>query len=136
MSARSYVRTNLMAPGGRERRRPENDTLRRLLQVGRMLAFHARTPMLNQGAANLAAAWDALVEELHNPPPQHIDCNRSCVDFLDQSIGTCELCGEVDHHLVDGVCPGCRPKIRQVAAEVPLGAEADVSHVLRPEGKP
>ena len=105
-----------------------------------------------------------------------------------ETIGTCELCGATDHHLVEGVWPGCRPKItvtlcapqpltdaqcgranipvrpflglsvadrdaiharmrarihaafsRAIAAfsareEVPLGAEADVSHVRRPRG--
>lgn len=120
MTARSYVRTSLMAPG-RERRLPENDTLRRLLQVGRMLAFHSRSPLLASAAHNLADAWDALVEELHGERPAAAPA---------ETIGVCELCGEVDHHLVEGVCPGCRPKIRQVAAEVPLGAEADVRHAL------
>ncbi len=27
-----------------------------------------------------------------------------------ECIGTCELCGATDHHLVDGICPACRPK--------------------------
>lgn len=35
--------------------------------------------------------------------------NRSYVTF--EKIGTCELCGATDHHLVEGVCPFCRPKV-------------------------
>ena len=27
-----------------------------------------------------------------------------------ESIGRCDLCGEVDHHLRQGACPGCRNK--------------------------
>ncbi len=26
------------------------------------------------------------------------------------TIGTCELCGVTDHHLVDGLCPPCKEK--------------------------
>lgn len=90
--------------------------------------------------------------------------NRSYVTF--ERIGTCELCGATDHHLVEGVCPVCRPKVmvthtpafsRQQgkrealaqmvdaavlalksmarAEEVPLGAEASVSHVRVPKGR-
>lgn len=27
-----------------------------------------------------------------------------------ERIGTCELCGATDHHLVDDVCPTCQPR--------------------------
>jgi NMD protein affecting ribosome stability and mRNA decay len=27
-----------------------------------------------------------------------------------EHIGPCELCGSVDHHLIEGVCRGCRQK--------------------------
>ncbi len=27
-----------------------------------------------------------------------------------ERIGPCEICGLTDHHLVDGICPTCRPK--------------------------
>jgi hypothetical protein len=37
-----------------------------------------------------------------------------------EAIGTCELCGLTDHHLVDGVCPTCRPKC--ISALVPDAA--------------
>lgn len=62
-----------------------------------------------------------------------------CTRF--ETIGTCELCGVTDHHLVKGVCPACRPKVAGTAGtpadaarlpgypDVPLGAEADVRHV-------
>ncbi len=33
-----------------------------------------------------------------------------------ERIGTCELCGLTDHHLVDGICPGCRIKSTAVSA--------------------
>lgn len=57
-----------------------------------------------------------------------------------EKIGTCELCGATDHHLVEGVCPGCTPKISatvqtpatgmrtQGYPDVPLGVEAGVHH--------
>lgn len=32
-----------------------------------------------------------------------------------ERIGTCELCGGTDHHLVDGICPACRPKCMTIA---------------------
>lgn len=79
------------------------------------------------------------------------------------NIGDCEICGVTDHHLVEGVCPGCRPKVLTVTAmmrqlgktaflerlvaraalalkdlrreeSIPLGAEADVSHLRLPKG--
>lgn len=31
-----------------------------------------------------------------------------------EKIGTCELCGATDHHLIEGVCPACRPKVTTV----------------------
>lgn len=31
-----------------------------------------------------------------------------------ETIGTCELCGVTDHHLIEGVCPTCRPKVTTV----------------------
>lgn len=61
---------------------------------------------------------------------------RSYVTF--EKIGTCELCGATDHHLVEGVCPACRPKITTIITapdqsarlagypDVPLGIEAGV----------
>lgn len=27
-----------------------------------------------------------------------------------ERIGACDWCGAVDHHLVEGLCPTCRPK--------------------------
>lgn len=29
---------------------------------------------------------------------------------MPEAIGTCEICGATDHHLVEGLCPVCRPK--------------------------
>lgn len=42
----------------------------------------------------------------------------------EECIGECEICGLVDHHLVEGECPECREKYDHV----PLGAEADIRH--------
>ena len=36
-----------------------------------------------------------------------------------ERIGTCELCGLTDHHLVDGVCPTCRPRCATIPATAP-----------------
>lgn len=33
-----------------------------------------------------------------------------------ETIGTCELCGATDHHLVVGVCPGCQPRCKTIMA--------------------
>ncbi|WP_126456704.1 hypothetical protein [Sulfuriflexus mobilis] len=56
-------------------------------------------------------------------------------------IGLCEgWCGRVDHHLVEGLCRECRARSQIVSnddvEEVPLGAEATVSHVLSVDGEP
>lgn len=29
---------------------------------------------------------------------------------MTETIGTCDVCGATDHHLVEGLCPVCRPK--------------------------
>lgn len=57
-----------------------------------------------------------------------------------ETIGYCESCGRVDHHLVAGLCPVCqarwatfgvseRAHARDGSAPNHLGAEADVSHL-------
>lgn len=45
------------------------------------------------------------------------------------TIGACDWCGVVDHHLVEGECPTCRRRPRPVDDSAALGAEADVRHV-------
>lgn len=35
-----------------------------------------------------------------------------------EKIGRCEVCGIVDHHLVGGLCPGCRPRIEAVDVRI------------------
>lgn len=32
-----------------------------------------------------------------------------------ERIGTCELCGITDHHLVDGICPACQPRCATIS---------------------
>jgi hypothetical protein len=32
-----------------------------------------------------------------------------------ECIGPCEFCGATDHHLVDGICPTCRPKCMAIS---------------------
>jgi hypothetical protein len=49
-----------------------------------------------------------------------------CTQFP-ETIGTCELCGVTDHHLMEGACPGCRARYAlavQSGEEVPLGVES------------
>lgn len=29
---------------------------------------------------------------------------------MTETIGTCDVCGATDHHLVEGLCPTCQPK--------------------------
>ncbi len=69
--------------------------------------------------------------------------SRSDVATPIERIGTCELCGATDHHLIEGLCPWCRPKTVTVDPavarlpgypDVPLGAEADVRHARVPGG--
>jgi hypothetical protein len=38
----------------------------------------------------------------------HNDCD------LHEKIGVCEACGATDHHLVEGICPACKPKCRTI----------------------
>jgi hypothetical protein len=48
-------------------------------------------------------------------------------------VGYCEWCGLLSHHLKEGECPDCYPKVPTrgcSSADEALGAEADVSHVF------
>lgn len=36
-----------------------------------------------------------------------------------ETIGTCDICGRADHHLIDDVCPQCRPKVVTVGGRSP-----------------
>lgn len=131
-----------------DRRLPRSAALRRLITAGNLLAAAARghasvTP-------EIADAWDSTLDalradlvELRVAP----DPRMRGVPSI-ETIGTCDHCGVTDHHLILGICPGCTDTIApqtidctmrcadfaQVASEVPLGAEADVSHVRRPRG--
>lgn len=42
-----------------------------------------------------------------------------------ESIGPCEACGLVDHHLVLGLCPGCRDKSTEIGEERGEGPDTD-----------
>lgn len=50
-----------------------------------------------------------------------------------KSIGYCECCGILEHHRVEGLCPGCIKKavnFDEVKNEIPLGVEAaDISTI-------
>lgn len=65
-----------------------------------------------------------------------------------ERIGECELCGLTDHHLVDGICPTCRPKCatvsvggergfvavaREIVSEVVAGAQLAVRNLRGPD---
>ena len=42
-------------------------------------------------------------------------------------IGYCECCGIMEHHRIEGLCPGCVQKavnFDEVKNEIPLGMEA------------
>lgn len=41
-----------------------------------------------------------------------------------ETIGSCDICGRTDHHLIDDVCPACRPKAETVSARAPRSAWA------------
>jgi len=43
-----------------------------------------------------------------------------------EHIGPCELCGTVDHHLIEGVCPVCRPKCKTLG-DVPADPLREVA---------
>lgn len=40
-------------------------------------------------------------------------------DLATETIGTCDICGQTDHHLIDDVCPTCRPKVVNLGARCP-----------------
>ncbi len=145
-----------------DRRIPRSAALRRLITAGNLLAAAARGQVT--ATPELADIWDSSVEvlraDLAEPPIEN--GGRSYVTF--ETVGACEICGATDNHLIEGVCPTCRPKVTvtmcppprqqgkraalnrmvETAAraltemantdEVPLGAEADVSHVHVPKG--
>jgi len=111
----------------------------------------------------LADAWDNMVDTLRADlaEPGMIPDPRMRGMPSIETIGTCERCGATDHHLFLGLCPGCTDKLvpqtidckmrcadveheHGVAnipprpffyEEVPLGAEASVSHVQVPKGR-
>lgn len=49
-----------------------------------------------------------------------------------ETIGTCELCGVTDHHLVADECPGCRPKCITINATAVIDP-ADMPIILADE---
>lgn len=72
-----------------------------------------------------------------------------------ETIGRCELCGLVDHHLVEAECPRCRTlygcrtlsgllapdavgddssQANEPLERLPMGDESDVTHVLALRG--
>ncbi|OIO66910.1 MAG: hypothetical protein COS35_07435 [Zetaproteobacteria bacterium CG02_land_8_20_14_3_00_50_9] len=40
-------------------------------------------------------------------------------EFKQETIGRCELCGLIDHHLIDGECPACRRSPIAAAMRLP-----------------
>ncbi len=133
-----------------DRRTPSKAHLRRLIMLGNLLAEAARGQQILD-PSGLADAWDNSVEALRADlaePRMVLDPRTRGMPSI-ETIGTCEGCGATDHHLILGLCPSCTEKTgpqhldctrrctdsAQVASEVPLGAEADVSHVLVPKGR-
>lgn len=61
---------------------------------------------------------------------------------MEQSIGRCDRCGIVDHHLIEGLCNQCDRLVLSHANPaldydgVPLGVEAARCPVIAVDGKP
>ena len=53
--------------------------------------------------------------------------------IMNESIGYCECCGLMEHHRIEGLCPGCIKKavnFNELKDDFPLGVEAtDVSTI-------
>jgi len=45
-----------------------------------------------------------------------------------ESIGACEWCGIVSHHLLRGECPACRRRVRRDAYVLDITSRVDVLH--------
>lgn len=111
-----------------ERRLDENKLLRRLVLTGSLLAEAVRGmhPDSALPGALLASLWDRLVEELREERARrHAAVRAAIVPRAEgtERIGTCEICGTIDHHLVDGVCPDCRPRCRETSPPEPAASQ-------------
>jgi hypothetical protein len=150
-----------MSARNADRRTPRSAALRRLIAAGNLLAAAARGD--THATPELANAWDNSVDALRAnlaEPHAILDPRMRNMPSI-ETIGTCERCGVTDHHLVLGLCQVCTAKIapqnidctRRCAdvecehgvanipprpffyEEVPLGAEASVSHLRIPKGR-
>lgn len=56
---------------------------------------------------------------------------------MSETIGTCEICGATDHHLVEELCPRCSPKtITIIAGGRRCGRSYALTRFNNPESQP
>lgn len=73
-----------------------NHILRSVITAGNLMALHIQAPPggIDHSVVN---AWDAALKTLRT------------------TIRTCEVCGTLDHHIVDGACPTCQKHIQKLS---------------------
>lgn len=70
-----------------------NHSLRSIITAGNLMALYIQAQP--EGTlVSVVNAWDAALRTLRT------------------TIRTCEVCGTLDHHIVDGVCPTCYRRIK------------------------
>lgn len=72
------------------------------------LSSHLRAPLEDIRTEIAELISNGLVEPRCNEP--YYAGPLPTYKLLEESIGECELCGVVDHHRVQGVCPSCRTR--------------------------
>ena len=119
--------------------RRANDELRKLILVGNLMASRLEhgSELGREIDKILASQWMARLDAVHTrivisaisdvvandirqngPVAQEIArAYHPPVLEVPAEIGNCDLCGLVDHHLVDGLCPMCRAKFPNAGGE-------------------
>jgi hypothetical protein len=93
--------------------------LRRLVLTGNLMA--ERLEQMGDGDG-ISGVWGMALRDLRD----------STGSRYAEGVGTCELCGRADHHLIDAACPSCRERFHLEPAHdyATVGAEADVRHAF------
>jgi len=48
---------------------------------------------------------------------------------MSERIDYCERCGSLDHHLVEGLCPTCKPLAQSIVAKLTEESQGDSADV-------
>lgn len=69
-------------------------------------AIAALNQLIEQGEATCATHFAPL-------PGNELEIAHIVYRLQPEGIGTCEICGATDHHLIGGLCLTCRPRVAE-----------------------